>query len=668
LYKHHGSARAVLVGVCLWVVLRNLGGRIPSLSDYCEAVEVSDDTIRRTARWLMFPVVRLLRSRRPGCRKRAEPSTTLLALQAMNDLLHALLPSSIPKLLKSAAARGMVVQQVLFWREKGVLLRDLAAFLSTSPRQLTRWIDRLDDKGGGCEAPQNSRRPHTSPNQVPDEVQHALIAFGAACQGFSIAETTRVFNARFGGLLELYDLGPLSEKTVGKYVSGRRSKTASKRKKSRRGAYEYPPPMTMAWVDTTHFNVAGMRVHIVVAMEAFSRTTLAGEAVVQENSEVAAAVLSEALTRAPGLRALVRDRGKPYLNSHIDALLADHGCQPIDAHPYFPIDKAALERFFGTAKPWLRAALAHLEAEWSRRPPSRDEVLSAVRAALQVLLRAYNLIPQPYLEAKCPFQRLEAALRDAGAQEPQLERFAQLAHEREDKAAVLARVRDGLQIDISMEQMLRDFVSIDKRAIQSAFDTCFDKLVVQRDQEIRWPYRYLRAVAWRKNRELQKELARARRAAEDDATRRAEQHIREQECRREDEERARHPERYLPPDLEAWLRFKTQPGLRDSRLGEHRLRGTLCALARKLGAALDAYVHKVSDTIPRILDRLQASHPDPAAVSAAFLKLAQPQPTSHPPPPGVAPTRTSCNNITNLVRQALAAIPMPHDGTTNVRP
>jgi transposase InsO family protein len=657
------------VGVCLWVVLRNFGDRVPSLSEYGKAVDVSDDTIRRTAGALLFPVVRLLRNRRPGRRKRVEPSTTLLALRAMNDLLHALLPTSIPKLLKSPATRGMVVQQVLFWRGKGVYLLDLAEFLNTSPRQLTRWIDRLEDKGNGCEAPQNSRRPLTSPNQVPEEVQHALRGLGAVCEGFSVAETTRVFNARFPTLLEIYDLGPLSEKTVGKYVSGRRSKTACKRKKSPRGGYEYPPPMTMAWVDTTHFDVAGTRVHIVVAMEAFSRTTLAGEAVVQENSDVAAAVLSEAMTRAPGLRALVRDRGTPYLNAHIDALLADRGCQPIDAHPYFPIDKAALERFFGTAKPWLHAALAQLEHEWRHRPPSQQEVLSAVRAALQIFLRAYNLIPQPYLEAKCPFRRLEKALRDAGAPEPQLERFAQLAHEREDKAAVLARVRDGLQIDITLEQMLRDFASIDKRAIQSAFDACFDKLVVQRDPGIHWPYRYLRAVAWRKSRELHKELARTRRAAEDDATRRAEQHAHDQECHREHEERTQHPERYLLPDLHAWLRFRIQPGLRDSQLGEPRLRETLRALARSLGTAFDAYVHKITDAIPRILARLPAARPfDLEAVSAAFLKLALAAPTTTCPTPGVAPSRPSCNNIRNLVQQALAAIPVPHDGTTNVCP
>jgi len=123
------------------------------------------------------------------------------------------------------------------------------------------------------------------------------------------------------------------------------------------------------------------------------------------------------------------------------------------------------------------------------------------------------------------------------------------------------------------------------------------------------------------------------------------------------------------PDLEAWLRFKTRPGLHDSRLGESRLHEILRAFARTLGTAFDAYIQKLRDAIPRILARLPTSQRcNPDGVAAAFWRLARAAPTTGGPTLGVAPSPSSCNNISNLVRQALAAIPMPHDGATNVRP
>lgn len=591
-----------------------------------------------------------------------------LALEAINSLLKALLPASIPQLAKSAAMRGLIVQQVLLWRSRGVSLARLAGFLQMNPRQLTRWIERLETEGNGCEVPDRSRRPNTSPNQTPIEIQEALQNLRRACPSWSIAELTRVFNSRFAPLLEAYGIAGLSTKTVGRYVKGEQPKTKPAPRTSPRGGYAYPPPMTMAWIDTTHFTIAGVRLHIVVAMEAMSRIALAGEAVLQENSEVAAAVLEEALTRAPGLHAVVRDRGTPYLNAKLNALLADHACLPIDAHPHFPIDKAALERFFGTLKPWLRASLERIEEEWRGRPPSAQEALNVVRGALQIFLRAYNLIPQPYLDAKCPFERLADALKEAGARDPDVQRFHQLAREREDKDAVLLHALDALQLDIPLQRMRRDFAAIDKDAIRSALDACFKKLVLDRDPSIKAPYRYLLAVAKRKNETLLEDRARARRDARDRQARLEQEASCQEQIRREREDREQHPERHLIADVTEWLDMQTHPIFASGRLGEQRLRETLARTAQRLEAAFELVIQQTCAVIPRILARIRPQRASQAPrLAGRLLEMAR----SAMPGDGlvtIAAADRSSLHLNNLVREVLGDLDVPHDRGANVPP
>jgi len=673
-YRRRSTIRPLLVGVCLLVVRRTFGDEIPTVTGFCEAAGLSDETVRRTARALLRPVARLLRQRRPGPRPRATPPARQQALEAINGLLHVLLAKPIPKLVRSAVTRGLLTQQVLFWRGRGVSLREMAAFLRISPKTLSRWIDRLEREGEGCLVPDKSRRPATSPNQVPGEIQEALRRLRSLFPRRPAAELTRIFNRHFLALLERHGLRPLSRKTAAKYMGGKRAK--AKGPPSQRGGYDYPPPLAMAWIDTTLFRIAGLRLHIIVAMEASSRLVLAGDAFLQENSEITAVVLAEALTRAPGLRAVVRDRGTPYLNRHINALLAEQTCLPIDAHPHFPIDKAALERFFGTAKPWLRAALARLEDGWKQeRAPAEREIASAVRAALQVFLRAYSLIPQPYLENKCPFERLEAALRTAGAREDDLDRFHRLAREREDKDSLLREIAGGLQLDVPLQTMRRDFACIDKHAARSAYEACFKKLVEDRDPGIRHPYRYLLAVARRKNHVLLEDRARARHAAKSTTRILEQERADDERTRREDEDRAHRPERCLVPDLETWVVSQTCcPG---TRLGEARLRETLSAVARRIGPAFEAQIAQLADSLPRILDRVRPGGSQRLAevLTGRFLELARnPQPAVSEPSAssgGLASSpqdEGSCRHVSNLVRQVLDRLRVPHDGTTYVPP
>lgn len=676
MYKRHSKHGSLLVGVCLFIVRRRFRGDVPTLRAFCHSEDISDDTIRRAARFLLLPVMRLLRGRRPGPRKKMLPAPKMLALSAINGFLHTFLPKSIPKLLKSAAIRGLIAQQVLSWHEKGVPLVEMAGFLQISSKTLGRWTRRLEKKGEGLTVPLHSRRPLTTPKQLPCEIQESLRTLHKLKPKISVAELSKVFNQHFQLLLGEHGLESVSEKTVQKYLRGDAPKTQFVTKRSVRGAYKYPPPMTMAWIDTTEFKIAGTRVHILVAMEAHSRITLAGEACLQEDSEIATSVLSKALSRAPGLRAVVRDRGKPYINERVNAFLAGRNCLPIDAHPYFPIDKAALERFFATLKPWLRASLARLEDEWTQeKATSQREIVNAVRAAVQIFLRAYNLIPQQYLEAKCPFERLETALREAGASDVDMDQFHRLASEREDKDAILERIRDGLQLDLDMKQMRRAYAYIDKHAAKAAYDACSKKLVDDRDKSIRDPHRYLLAVAWRKSQTLLQDRAQARRDEKQSAQVFADTRAGREENARERKDREQQPQNYLAQDLKSWLHYRSMPAFRNSKLGEAKLRKTLEATGKMLGTvAFEAQTQQLAKSIPKVLQHFGLSQSlQQEALVEAFLQMAKsPNPSTSDAKgqsQGLAPTPAnegSCSSTKTLVREVLDGLSVPHDGWTDV--
>ena len=156
---------------------------------------------------------------------------------------------------------------------------------------------------------------------------------------------------------------------------------------------------------------------------------------VQENAETTAAVLAQTLARVPELEAVLRDRGTPYLNERINLLLSEWQILPINAHPHFPLDKAALERWWDTAKAWIRHAANPFVQQCANqgRSPTAVEVVDIVRPALRVFLRACNLLPQPYLESKSPIERIEALLRGESDGGFSLGDLRQTARERETK-------------------------------------------------------------------------------------------------------------------------------------------------------------------------------------------------------------------------------------------
>jgi hypothetical protein len=662
----------LLLGVCLWVVRKYFGNQVPTLEAFARDNQVSTDTLRRTVRSLLLPVARLLRQRRPGRRRKPLRDAAPGALRAINALLHALLPGPIVELLSDEQARCRVLDQVRHWREKGVKLGFLATFLGIEVRTLSRWAERRKSAG----VTRRSRRPHHSPGLLPEEVRIALRKLRRALPGLSMRELTRVLHERCRRLLDKYGIRKVSRKTVSRHVRGVAPKTARREKPERsgsaRGSYAYPPPFAMAWIDTTMFAIAGVRVHIVVAMESFSRLVLEGEVFVQETSAAAASVIERALARVPGLGAVVRDRGKPYLNENVDALLARHHCVPINAYRYFPIDKAALERFFGTLKTWLRQALASFEEQCraSGRTPTRDEIVEILGPALRVFLRAYNLLPQPYLEDKCPIERLEAALAKAGV--PSLDRDAlcKLAQERTDRDEFLGQLRDALGLSLDLVTLRRSFASVSTKALRLTLDTCLET-VLAKGEKIRDPLRYLIAIAKTKSRGLVEDEVAAKASHQ-----RAQKLI--SECRQLDAARAREnavreqvPEQFLESDLKAWIQLDYRLTMVPLLIGQGTLAAnlatTMADAARKLGSAFEAEFQSLLRRLPELVASLR---PHAMAVLDKILatlhRLRADPPAAQPPPPPRSRVALSFVHVNNPVRPAPFA-PVPHVGGTDVR-
>ena len=683
------------MGVCLLVVRKNFKDEIPTLADYARQHGVSTETLRRIARMLLRPAVRLLRARRPGPArrhrsKRGEGAADASApsphpvLAAANALLKALLSTPITTLIEnSARLRGVVVEQALYWSRHGVTREHIASLLGVSGRTLRRWTRRSRCGEGGREVPRDSRRPHHSPARLEKELQEALWKLAQAFPELRTAELTRIFNRRSYGLLRKHGFERISARTAGRYLRGARPaaapaiSTESGRSKSPRGAYVYPAPFSMAWMDTTYFSVAGVTIHIIGAMEARCRIALSVEAVVQDSAETTVELVERTLARIPDLAAVVRDRGTPYLNERVTSLLASRGVLPIDAHPYFPIDKAALERWWGTLKDWLRHALRPFEDECRRRGvvPTKARLAELVRPALRVFARAYNLLPQPYLDGQSPVERVEAALRDNGEPGFDLSSLSGLATAREGRNELLTEIRGGLQLETPLSSMCRDFVGISNSALREAMRACTPKLVIERDPEIRNPYRYFLAVAKSSRRAEERRLERLRRDLEIERLRTADKAATEEALMLEDETRRLHPEQTFPPDAERWAGTVQHPIGAVRRRARARLVESLTNLRRKFGAAAIAVI---AETRNRILTAASTAE-EPSANDASSL-LAEfdvltsatpqertPHESTRAPPTGWKRDRpsSSCPPY-NPVRKALDMLRTPHVYRTDV--
>ncbi|MBN1423942.1 transposase family protein, partial [Candidatus Fermentibacteria bacterium] len=189
--------------------------------------------------------------------------------------------------------------------------------------------------------------------------------------------------------------------TVIKYMG--QDPLEDERREYPRGSFVYPEPFQVVALDTSYFKLFGQTYYLITVFELGGRLNLITRTFLHENTQAVVSVIEEFLTRFPGIQVAVIDRGTPYLNEEVKALLESHGRYRVVCSPETPTAKAAAERHFGTMKPAIRKVL---ESVFPRDPGWPAELMvKTIEAAAGMFVAMYHLVPQENIDGKSPAER-----------------------------------------------------------------------------------------------------------------------------------------------------------------------------------------------------------------------------------------------------------------------
>jgi len=284
---------------------------------------------------------------------------------------------------------------------------EVAAGLGIDVRQLHRI--RTEVRRSGGEAPEEkSRRPEQTGDLAP-EIQRLIARIEASADSrspYGPIDIKRILEKNYRAeLLEHHGRQRISASTVVKYMTGDKAQSKPPRQHPR-GSYRYPEPFQQVAIDTSHFELFGIKFYFITVLEMGGRLHLLTRVFLRERTEEVISVIEEYLERYPGVEAMVMDRGTPYLNEEVKALLQRHGRLRLVCPPATPTAKAACERHFKTLKVALRKAIAVV---FARRPQLRaEELATALELGVAVFQQLYHQIPQEGIDGKSPAERIES--------------------------------------------------------------------------------------------------------------------------------------------------------------------------------------------------------------------------------------------------------------------
>jgi hypothetical protein len=156
-------------------------------------------------------------------------------------------------------------------------------------------------------------------------------------------------------------------------------------------------------LDTSHFKIFGFTYYWITVFDMGGRLNLITRTFLRENTEAVVSVIEEFLARFPGVQVAVLDRGTPYLNEEVKAILESHGRYRLVCPPETPTAKACIERHFGTVKSAIRQAV---EAVFPQDPGwPHEQMAKALELAVAVFAALYHRIPQEGIDGKTPAER-----------------------------------------------------------------------------------------------------------------------------------------------------------------------------------------------------------------------------------------------------------------------
>ena len=399
-------------GAVLAIGEKLFSGKIPTLGEYSREVGVAPSTFRRTADWLLGILPGLWASRQPGPRTEEEAGAdqkreeTVRRLEELRSwLLQERLPTQKNTCYSPEAKKriALVSNEI---QASGVLdFAEIARVLQIDERQLRRIREEVAEAGG--EAPQpESRRPHTTGN-IPEELQNLIVDIDKSAdtrKKYGPTDVKRIIEKNYKEKLKK-NLGKetIAPGTVSKYMEPDGAKTEEGGREHPRGSFIYPVPFQMAAIDTSYFKVFDRTFYLITVFEMGGRLNLLSRMFLRENIKAVVAVLEEFLARFPGIEVVVIDRGTPYLNEEVKALLENYGLLRIVCPPETPTAKAACERHFQTLKGILQPAFEKVFPEdpgWEL-----EKLLKVLEMGIAVFQMLYHQITQEGIDGKSPAER-----------------------------------------------------------------------------------------------------------------------------------------------------------------------------------------------------------------------------------------------------------------------
>jgi hypothetical protein len=410
------NIETILKGAVLAIAHRLFPDGIPaSVNAYANSVGVAPSTFTRAADWLLGLLPKLFKDRRPGPASEPAPQVEekedprRQAVKKLDDLRKWLKErSNTPQNRCYDGQAKKRIAEVAEAIRAGKILTygEIAGELGMDPRQLNRIREDVAACANGVPEKKNTR-PKTSPNRTEPQIQILIARIESSADTrnpYGATDIKRILEKYYKKTLKKYQgTTTITEDTVAKYMG--KSPMEIGAQEHPRGSYTYPEPFQVAALDTSYFKLFGFTFYIITVFDLGGRLNLLTRVFLRENTEAVVSVIEEFLSRYPAIEVAVIDRGSPYLNDEVKALIESHGLFRLVCPPETPTAKAPIERHFFTLKSCLRQAV---EDVFSSHPGWRPEQMAKVlEVGVSIFARLYHLIPQKYIDGKCPAERAQ---------------------------------------------------------------------------------------------------------------------------------------------------------------------------------------------------------------------------------------------------------------------
>lgn len=275
-----------------------------------------------------------------------------------------------------------------------------------------KYVDRVRREGlDGLE--ERSRRPHTSPQQTPVEVEDRVVRLRKELDDAGLDHGATSIQWHLGRRCAAPEVPSVA--TIHRILVRRGLIVAEPKKRptSTFRRFEAPAPNEMWQIDHTEWVIATGVVKIFNIIDDHSRVAIRSRAVAEATTEEAWTTFSQGAQRWGLPSGTLSDNGLCFSGKvrhaevFFESQLRDAGVRPITSRPWHPQTAGKVERFQQTLKKWLR----------KRR--RLHESINELQCDLDEFTRIYNTErPHQGISRQIPIERWKATPAAGPASEP----------------------------------------------------------------------------------------------------------------------------------------------------------------------------------------------------------------------------------------------------------